>query len=248
MDNYFPRPYKELLDNDEVSRPHYGFCVYNAANLAVKLGYPKISVIELGVAGGNGLMNLEYHIEKIKKDMNIDIELYGFDMETGLPKSDDYRDLLYLWREGFHKMDREKLESRLKFAKLVIGDVKITSQDFFSKYKPAPLGAVLVDLDYYSSTINAFQLFNTDSNNYLPRIYCYFDDIIGTNEFVGQLCAIKEFNDDHEHKKIAKIYGLHVQRRFSRRWNEQIFCFHDFKHPKYNQLAMTKDAPDNLSI
>ncbi len=35
-------------------------------------------------------------------------------------------------------------------------------------------------------------------------------------------------------KKIAKIYALQFFRKYQKAWNEQIFCFHDFKHPQYN--------------
>jgi len=227
-------PYKERLDEDEVDRPHYGYCIYNAAKLAKALGHSKISIIELGVAGGNGLVNIEYHIKEIQKEIDIDFEVYGFDNETGLPKSNDYRDCLYAWDEGYFKMDKEKLESKLKISKLVIGDVNETCSTFFQKYKPAPIGCVLVDLDYYSSTMNAFKIFEADSNNYLPRVLCYFDDILGLNEYLGELAAIHEFNKKFEYKKIAKIYSFQFFRKYRKAWNEQIFCFHDFKHPQYN--------------
>ena len=40
------------MDYDEIERPNYAYCMYNAAILAKQLGYSKISVIEFGVAGG----------------------------------------------------------------------------------------------------------------------------------------------------------------------------------------------------
>ena len=233
-------PYKERLDEDEVDRPHYGYCIYNAAKLAKALGHSKISIIELGVAGGNGLVNIEYHIKEIQKEIDIDFEVYGFDNETGLPKSNDYRDCLYAWDEGYFKMDKEKLESKLKISKLVIGDVNETCSTFFQKYKPAPIGCVLVDLDYYSSTMNAFKIFESDSSNYLPRVLCYFDDVLGLNEYLGELAAIHEFNKKFEYKKIAKIYAFQFFRKYKKAWNEQIFCFHDFKHPQYNTSIKKK--------
>ena len=141
-------PYHKRFEYDALVRPSYGFCIYNAALLAVGLGYPKFSVIEFGVAGGRGLVNIEWHVQRIKKSLDIDIEVYGFDNESGLPKPRDYRDMPYAWSEGFFKMDREKLESRLGFSKLVLGDVQETCSDFFEKHSPAPLGCVLIDLDY----------------------------------------------------------------------------------------------------
>ena len=39
-----------------ISRPHYAYCIFNACQLASKLGLKAISVIEFGVATGNGLV------------------------------------------------------------------------------------------------------------------------------------------------------------------------------------------------
>lgn len=231
-------PYTTRLEYDAVSRPSYGFCIYNAALLAVSLGYPKISVIEFGVAGGNGLVNIEWHVQQIKKVLEIDIEVYGFDLETGLPRTDDYRDMPYMWAEGFFRMDRKKLEARLGFAKLVIGDIRDTCSTFVDDFDPAPLGCAFFDLDYYSSTVEAFKIFDSGPDRYLPRVYCYFDDIFSggqraNNEFVGELKAISEFNDNNSGKKIASISGLVTARKVPAYWNQAIYAFHDFEHPRY---------------
>jgi len=45
--------YESKLKFGAVPRAQYGFCLYNAARLANKLGYKHISAIEFGVAGGN---------------------------------------------------------------------------------------------------------------------------------------------------------------------------------------------------
>ena len=42
-----------------VERPAYGYIIYNAARLARKLNHARISILEFGVAGGRGLLNLE---------------------------------------------------------------------------------------------------------------------------------------------------------------------------------------------
>ena len=231
-------PYPKRLEYDAVSRPSYGFCIYNAALLAVALGYPKISVIEFGVAGGNGLVNIEWHVRQIKKVLNIDFEVYGFDLESGLPEPRDYRDMPYMWAEGFFRMDRKKLENRLEFSKLVIGDIRETGSSFFDDFNPAPLGCAFFDLDYYSSTVDAFKIFDGGPGNYLPRVYCYFDDIFGgglraNNEFVGELCAIKDFNERNSGKKIANVSGLVTSRKVPAYWKQAIYAFHDFDHPRY---------------
>ena len=50
---------KTLVSLNAATRPHYAYCVYNAAILAKKLGYKSFSIIEFGVAGGNGIYFLE---------------------------------------------------------------------------------------------------------------------------------------------------------------------------------------------
>jgi hypothetical protein len=189
----------------------------------------------LGVARGEGLLNVEYHVENIRKELDIEFEIYGFDAVTGLPDTSDYRDIKYRFVAGDYAMDRQALEAKLKYAKLVLGDVKETCSNFFEAYNAAPIGCILFDLDYYSSTRDAFRLFEAGEDHHLPRVFCYFDDIMGTNEFIGELRAIAEFNETHESMKIAKPYGLYALRM--ELWNEKIFTFHDFAHSQYNSDA-----------
>ena len=230
--------YRTRLEYDALTRPEIGFCIYHAGELAAALGYGKISAIEFGVAGGRGLINIESHVEQIRRELDLEFEVYGFDIGSGLPKPLDYRDMPYLWEEGFYKMDQAKLEARLGLSKLVIGNVKETAGGFFDSYKPAPLGCVMFDLDYYSSTKDAFKVFGADPSNYLPRVYCYFDDVLSTglranNRHVGVLRAIDEFNEHNPDKKIVKMEGLQAGRKIPATWNDQIYVFHDFKHPRY---------------
>ena len=230
--------YAKRLQYNALFRPEYGYCMYNAALLARALGYREISVIEFGVAGGSGLVNIEMHAQEIKKELGVDFQVYGFDMESGLPKPEDYRDMPYMWEEGYYPMDRQRLEGKLQMAKLVIGDVRETCASFYKQYSPAPIGCILFDLDYYSSTMGSFQIFDTPPTSYMPRVYCYFDDILSeglraSSEYVGVLRAIDEFNESSTDRKLAKIPGLAVSRKIPARWNEQIYVFHDFSHPKY---------------
>jgi hypothetical protein len=229
------------LEYDALVRPYYAFCMYYAAALARALAHRTISVIEFGVAGGNGLVNIEHHAEQLERETGSRFEVYGFDLETGLPKPKDHRDMPYMWAEGFYKMDRPRLERRLKRAKLVIGDVAKTVQAFFERHNPAPIGAVLFDLDYYSSTRDALTIFQGPPESHLPRVYCYFDDIASgglraNNRYVGVLRAIEEFNEANPTKKIAQINGLSTSRAVPASWNERIFVMHDFDHPAYTQF------------
>jgi hypothetical protein len=235
-----------------IVRPNYFYCVEQGAKLAKRLGHERISVIEFGVAGGNGLIALERHAKQIGKNVGIAIDVYGFDLAEGLPAPDDYRDLPYVWQKGFFRMDYQKLSEKLSGAQLVIGDVRETSKTFFEKYNPAPIAAVMFDLDYYSSTKAAFTLFEGHEKYMLPRIYTYFDDIIGSNiemhgDFMGELLAIKEFNEQHEHGKFCPVYAL-ICRKLTACWFYQIRVLHLFKHKDYNtfvgkenwQLPLTK--------
>jgi hypothetical protein len=230
-------------------KPEYAYCVFAGAFLGKSLGYKKISVMEFGVAGGRGLVALEKHAEIIGREMGIEIEVYGFDTGKGLPKSKDYRDLPYIWREGFYKMDIEKLQSRLRSAKLVIGDVNETVPNFFDYYKPAPVAAVMFDMDLYSSTVPALRMFEADDSKLLPRIFTYFDDIGSTifdyyacfSEYTGERLAIREFNEQHDKQKISPDFGL-LADKFRESWYSRIFIVHLFNNEKYNEAVFDKEV------
>ena len=229
------------------TRSAYAYCLYNATKLAKKLNYKSFSVIEFGVAGGNGLFFLDKFADQLSKEFNIDIQVYGFDLGTGLPKPQDYRDLPYIFKEGLFPMDKDKLLKRLKRSKIIFGDVKDSIKKFIHEFNPAPIGFIANDLDYYSSTFNSFDIFNYDSKFYLPRIFCYFDDVLGDEvsmygEFTGELLAIEEFNQKNKDKKIHLNQNLIW---FSKNhWRYKIYYYHDFLHPKYNDYVATDDQVD----
>jgi hypothetical protein len=221
-------------------RPHYAYCVYHSANLAKKLGYDAISVVEFGVAGGNGLVLLEEYAQHVAAEIGIDIQVYGFDSGMGLPPPADYRDLPYHWKPGFFRMDEDALRKRLQHAQLVLGDIRETSVTFFDNYRPAPVAAVLHDFDFYTSTRVALDMFHVDDKYRLPRIFCYFDDIVGNetelyNDFTGERLAISEFNARGE-KKLCPAYHL-IAREYVPTWYHQIYVLHDFEHSKYNDFV-----------
>jgi hypothetical protein len=233
--------YRDRLNFGAIDRPHYGHCIFEAARLAARLNYPKFSVVEFGCGGGNGLLNAEMHISEVAKIFPVEIELYGFDTGEGLPAAQDYRDFAYYFRSGLYKMNPDVLKQKLKRAKLVIGDVKDTSKTFFTECEPAPIGCVFHDLDLYSSTSDALTLFEADATHFLPRIFMYFDDIKGNNtwlinEFAGELLAIEEFNKKHSLKKISanRCMPLLYPDQW---WAHQIYIYHDFQHPKYNDFV-----------
>lgn len=227
------------------SRPHYAYGVYHAADLAKRLGLPSISVIELGVAGGRGLLALESIAEVIGDDLGVAIHVAGFDTGHGMPHPVDYRDLPHVWGTGFYAMDEEKLRARLSpKTELVIGDVA----DMVGRWTtPAPIGFVAFDLDYYSSTKAALSLFEpAEERPHLPRVYCYFDDTIEPerachNEYTGELCAIREFNETHSSLKVCPIHMLHHTLPHRDPWSDAMYVLHDFHHPLYCKNITTRD-------
>jgi hypothetical protein len=224
---------------DIFDRPHYAYGVQQGAYLANRLGLPAISVIEFGVAGGRGLIALEEIARLASLAYGVRIDVYGFDRAVGLPKSSDIRDLPYTWEEGFFTMDIEELQSRLNGTRLVLGDIRDTVPTFVENFAPAPIGFVAVDLDYYSSTVDALRVFELDENHVLPRVLCYFDDTVGEdhvlqNDLVGELLAIREFNTGSSGSKILPVNGLKAKRDLPANWNDSMFAMHRFDHPNYS--------------
>tara|TARA_B110001454_G_C12289955_1_gene254828 strand:- start:37 stop:432 length:396 start_codon:yes stop_codon:yes gene_type:complete len=93
-------------------KPHYESILYEACIESKKLGINKVSVIELGVAGGAGIISLEKYKKKIEKVLNIEIEIYGFDTGSGLPEIKLNEDLPFLWRKGLYNIDKTALEKK----------------------------------------------------------------------------------------------------------------------------------------
>lgn len=133
--------YEDEIQLQMHPRPHYGYCLLSSAKLAKKLGIGEISALEFGVAGGNGLYCLEYHARRVEEITGVQIQIYGFDLSSGLPQPQDYRDLPYHFVAGDFQMNVEELSTKLTRSNLVIGDVKKTVRDFFDIYKPAKIGA-----------------------------------------------------------------------------------------------------------
>jgi hypothetical protein len=237
--------YENRLAIDAIDRPNYGFCIFQAAKLASLLKYPRISVVEFGCGGGNGLLDAEMHIEQVMKIFPVSIDLCGFDGGSGLPRPYDCRDMPHYFRAGLYKMDRGSLEQKLKRAKLVIGDINETCGTFLQKYDPAPIACVFHDLDFYSSTRDALTLFDGEASYFLPRVFMYFDDIVGDdtwlcNEYTGERLAIEEYNGKHATKKICRDYYASQIHRASW-WADLIYIHHDFAHPRYNDFIADRE-------
>jgi hypothetical protein len=220
-------------------RSNYTWGVMQGTHLAKVLGYDRISVIEFGVAGGKGLSSLEKASQLFEDIYNINIDVYGFDSGAGLPPPKDYRDLPNIYSQGRFSMDVIKLNKHLKKAKLILGLIEDTIDEFI-RSSPAVIAFIAIDLDYYSSTVEALRCLKSEEKMLLPRIYCYFDDIFGRSccEYNGERLAIAEFNESDEMRKIAPIYGLKYylpEPYRNQMWVDKFFMAHIFDHRLYGQ-------------
>ena len=221
-------------------RPSYAWGALQGVHLARTIGVSRVSLIEFGVAGGNGLIALERAAEMVEHEFGVGVDVYGFDSSCGLPQPTDYRDLPNLFSEGSFPMNENKLRARLRRASLVLGLVKETVPAFIAS-KPAPVAFISFDLDLYSSTMQAFQLLEAETSLLMPRVHCHFDDVLGFThaDHNGERLAISEFNASNSRRKISPIYGLkHYLPRshFNDIWVDQAYMVHILDHPLYNKF------------
>ena len=84
----------ETLMKDPVCarRPQYVWGVLQGAALAKVIGVEEITVIELGLGGGAGLVTMERVADRCQEMIGIRIQVAGFDTGAGYPRPQDYRD------------------------------------------------------------------------------------------------------------------------------------------------------------
>lgn len=215
-------------------RPHYESPLYEIAKEAKKLGHNEIAALELGVAGGNGLICLEKYAKKISKIVGITIKTYGFDFGDGLPPSKNTYDLPFYWKDGIFKSN-EKLLSEKCNSKIYYGDIKDTAKIFFNEVS-SQIAFVSVDLDFYSSTKNFLDLISINRNKFLPRSYFYFDDLFSPEnyncDFNGEMKAIHEFNNSNEFVKLGSSID-HIHNFKFPLCRSSIFTLHVFDNKNY---------------
>jgi len=130
-------------------RPVYLLGVLAAAQQAIRQDVKEISVMEFGVAGGNGLLALEKEAAAVEGETGVRIQVYGFDAgAAGLPKLiGDYRDHPDAWKQGDYPMDEEQLRARLsERTKLIIGPVHDTTIAFWKTFDAPPVGFISIDV------------------------------------------------------------------------------------------------------
>ncbi len=230
---------------DLVVRQQHAFCLLEAADLAVKQGIDRLTVIEFGVANGAGLLNICAIAKRVTRETGVEFDIVGFDTGKGMPPAVDYRDHPDLYGAGdFPLQDRDQLLARLpENAKILFGDVSSTLGRFLES-DPAPIGFVSFDLDYYSSTKDALGIFAAaDPSAYLPTTLVYIDDIQFRehNAFCGEFLAINEFNQEPILRRITPYNFLRKRRIFTRAlWVDQIFVAHVLDHAARSGSAKPK--------
>tara|TARA_B100000029_G_C17404861_1_gene898449 strand:- start:69 stop:902 length:834 start_codon:yes stop_codon:yes gene_type:complete len=231
-------------------RPNYENILLESVLEAKELGYKSVSVLELGVAGGNGIIALEKYKKKIEKLTNIRIDIFGFDSGDGLPEINNKYDLPFFWKTGDYRTDKQKLEKRIS-SKIFYGDIKNTFDEFI-KTNPSKIISIFVDLDLYTSTKNFLSQLPKYRNFLCPRVYCYFDDVFHPrhyiNEHNGELLAIKEFNNENRDIKIGKSLSSYYDFKFPTAV-ENLFMLHNFTHKDYlKNLDTENNFRNSLSL
>jgi len=74
-------------------RPQYAWGAVFAAAQARALGHKQVALLELGVAGGTGLVALETIAMEVATKTGVRLAVYGFDTGRGLPAVTDPHDL-----------------------------------------------------------------------------------------------------------------------------------------------------------
>jgi hypothetical protein len=230
--------FEDLMKDSACSlRPQYVWGMLQGAALASVLGVKEISVIELGVGAGAGLIAMEHVATRCEEAIGIGVQVVGFDTGTGYPRPQDYRDVPFKAFEGDYPCDREVLERRLRRATVRYGHVKETLGSFLQSGPPR-VGFVGFDLLQYSSTRDGLRVFDADVSRLLPRTPCSFRGILGKDfcEFVGEMAAISEFNAAHDTRKLSQIPGMKhfAHPRHNGFWTEMLYSLHVFDHPLYN--------------
>jgi hypothetical protein len=95
--------------------------------------------------------------------------------------------------------------------------------------------------------------FDRPESRVLPRVLCYFDDIVGEdhvlqNDYVGELLAIREFNLDRTECKILPVSGLAAKRVLPADWNESMLAMRRFDHANYDTCAGPPKHEQQLAL
>lgn len=237
--------FRQRVAYDLILRNSNAFAILNAADIAHSYDVKQLAIIEFGVAAGAGLMNMCHIAEQVTQLTGVKIRVFGFDTGSGMPPAKDYRDHPDVYRTGDFPMEYDKLKGKLPSnGKLILGELAATIPNFLNEEVSSemPIGYVVVDVDYYSSTVDALRLFEGDPDLYLPMTPIHLDDIEFDqhNAYAGELLAVSEFNERNKYRKICRPYFLENKRIFRRaNWIKHIFYLQVMDHPqRFNPIHM----------
>jgi hypothetical protein len=229
--------FRQRVNFDLLLRQHNAYSILSAADRAVYYGIKSITVIEFGVAAGAGLINMCQLAARVSKATGVQIKVVGFDSGTGMPPPQGFRDHPELYQEGDFPMDFASLRAKLPpNGELILGRLQDTVAEFRDQRltAAAPLAYVVIDVDYYSSTVDALKVFDGPAEAYMPLTLIYLDDVAldQHNPFAGEELAVREFNDAHPLRKAARHDFLETSRIFRRApWLKHIYFMHIMDHP-----------------
>ena len=218
-------------------RPEYEILINYYLSKEENKNTKNFSIIEFGVASGKSLKYLEIIVQRIKKKFDIKIDIFGFDTFTGMPKSNNPFDQLYDWEEGDFDTNYEAVSNSLRFSKLIKGDVSDTlNLEIIKNLQLKNVICIFFDLDYYSSTLEAFKIFNDEFLDLLlPRVGIFFDNLHSSTEYSGEYLSIKEFN------KVNENAQKHISRDFYlEKFDNRFYQFINFENKNYNNNSKEK--------
>jgi hypothetical protein len=119
---------------------------------------------------------------------------------------------------------------------LVIGDVTETIEPWMKDNcsSDSPIGFIAFDLDMYYGTKAAMKVLKGESDWYLPKFWCYLDDIRTTSMCSknGELLAVSEFNLENKMRSIEVYPFLETERLFKNAgWIHQMRHVNILDHP-----------------
>lgn len=170
----------------------------------------------------------------------IKCKVVGFDSGVGMPRPIDYRDHPEKYRFGDFPLGKLVGANLPEDVELIYGPILEKIPEFLkSLHSNQKIGFISIDLDYYSSKMECFEIFKAQSFRFLPSTILYFDDVnnIDNNCYMGELLAITEFNKKNNKKKICKILQLRNWRIFKNAlWIDQMYFLHvldaEYRNPK----------------
>lgn len=233
--------YRQRIEFDLVLRQNHAYALLDVADQAKSLGYERLSIFEFGVAAGAGLVNLQEIARRITRLTGVEFDIYGFDTGAGMPPPKSYKDHPEYYQAGDFPTDVARLSALLDGnTKLILGAIADTTSDFLQKdFSRSPIAFISIDVDYYSSAVDALVVLKHRADNLLPRVVLYLDDLeyLGHNSWCGEQAAVNEFTQQNPLRPIEKHAFLRGHRIFKNaRWIDHIYQCHVLDHPVRNDL------------